>query len=156
MRPIWIWITHNATTDHVALVVSVLAFMVAFWAGYQAKRGATAAEKQAQIASEQLSQSLNASYSAQTTAKEAKAVAWHDVNTNLMERAARVVVGVEEIQIPPVLLGASFQGDDYPKTVSIDQPKSVNSRRDRHRELYYWVRGVILNEDTEYYAAYTA
>ena len=44
MKHLWTWLAHESTTDHLALVVSALAFVVAVWAGYQAKRSASAAE----------------------------------------------------------------------------------------------------------------
>jgi len=148
MKHIWTWLAHESTTNHVSLVVSVLAFAVAFWAGYQAKRSASATEKQARVASEQLRESISASYSAQKAAKEAKAVTWHDLNDRLMERAAKVVIGVEELKWPPILIKGFFDESEYPRSAEPNQPRILNSRSDRYSQLYYWVRGVILNENT--------
>jgi hypothetical protein len=148
MKHILTWLAHETTTDHVSLVVAALAFVVAFWAGYQAKRSASATEKQARVASEQLWQSTVASNQAEKAAKEAKAVTWHDISDRLMERTARVVIGVEELKRPPILAGDILDESEYPRSAEPDQPKVLNSRSDRYSQVYYWVRGVIINEDT--------
>ena len=150
MKHILTWIAHESTTDHVSLVISVLAFAVALWAGYQTKRSASATEKQARVALEQLQQSEMASYSAEKAAKEAKAVTWHDINDRIMERAARVVIGVEDIKRPPILLEEIPEDEMYPRAADPNQPKTLNvkSLRERYSHLFYWVRGVIINDDT--------
>jgi hypothetical protein len=154
MRHMWTWLAHESTTDHVSLVVSILAFAVAVLGWYQTKRSASAtikqaraAVKQAQVASDQLWQSIEASNQAEKAAKEAKVVTWHDINDRLMERAARVVVGVENIELPPILVESFLDEPEYPRCAEPDQPKILNYRHDRLQQLYYWVRGVIINED---------
>jgi len=150
VKHIGAWLAHWATTDHLSLAVSVLAFAVAFLTGYQAKRSASATEKQARVASDQLDESIRSSKSAEMAAREAKAVSWHDIVDRLMERAARVVIGVDKIKWPLILLEEMPGDDAYPRVAEPDQPKTVNSRsfKGRYSQLYYWVRGVILNEDS--------
>ena len=150
MKHMWIWITHQSTTDHVSLVVAILAFLVAAYAGYQSKRNAIATEKQAKVASEQLFQSEVATNQALKAAKETKAVTWHDISDRLMERTAKVVVGVEEVEWPPILAKEILYESEYPKSAPPDQPKTIidTYAEDRFSQLYYWVRGVIINEDS--------
>lgn len=150
MKHMWTWLCHESTTDHVSLVVSVLAFVVAFWAGYQAKRSASATEKQARVASEQLWQSKVASNQAEKAAKETKAVTWHDISDRFMERAARVVIGVEALNWPPIVAKDYYDESQYPRSGEPDQQRIFNPRSfsDRYSQLYFWVRGVIINEDS--------
>ena len=148
MKHIWIWIIHQSTAGHVSLVVAILAFLVAVYAGYQSKRNAIAAEKQAKVASGQLFQSELATSQALKAARETKAVTWHDISDRLMERTAKVVVGVEEVDWPPILAKEILDESEYPKSVPPDQPKIIINTyaEDRFSELYYWIRGVIINE----------
>jgi hypothetical protein len=134
----------------VSLVVAALAFLVAVYAGYQSKRSASATEKQASVASEQLEQGERASYQAVQAAKETKAVTWHDISDRLMERTVKVVIGVEEIQCPPILARNILDESEYPRSAQPDQPTTLNSKsfNDRYSLLYYWVRGIIVNEDS--------
>jgi outer membrane murein-binding lipoprotein Lpp len=122
------WISHNFTTDHVSLLVSALAFVVALWAGYQARRSALATEKQALVASDQLKESVKSSNSAQKAAKETKAVTWHDITDRLMERNAKVAIGIEKVNWPPILLEEIPEGNAYPRIAEPGQPKTVNAR----------------------------
>jgi hypothetical protein len=144
---IWTWLAHELTTSRTSLAVSILAFLVAVWSGYQAKRNASAVVTQARVAGAQLEQSLTASSEAKRAAEEARMISLHDVNAQTTERAARVVIGVEELKWPPILLKDPYGLTSYPRLAEPGQPKHVNYRRDRFDELYFWVRGVVLNGD---------
>jgi len=68
MKHDWMWILHKATTDHVSVVVAVLAFLAAIYANFQSRRSRIATEKQAiatneqaEVAARQLEDSRNAS-----------------------------------------------------------------------------------------------
>jgi hypothetical protein len=143
----------------VSLVVAVLAFLVAVYAGYQSKRSRIATEKQAvatnnqaELAARQLEESQAATYQALEAAKEAKVVTWHDISDRLMERTAKVVVGVERVEGRPIYFKENSDEDEpkYPISASPDQPKIITDTffEDRFSEIYYWVRGVIFNEDS--------
>lgn len=147
---IWTWLLHDSTADHVSLAVSTLALVGAFWAGYQAKRSASATEEQARAAEDQAHETLRAGNQAEKAAREAKAVTWHDISDRLMERTARVVIGIEGLNWPPIIVGDIPRDLEYPRSPEPDQPKVFKSRswNDRHSEVYCWVRGIIINEDT--------
>jgi hypothetical protein len=150
VKHIWPWLAHESTTDHVSLVVAALAFVVAVWAGYQSKRTRVATEKQARVAAEQLQESRNASDSADRAAKEVKALTWQDITGRRTGSAARVVIGLEEIKLPPIIVREILDEGDYPRVANPDQPKTFNSEsfEDRYSYIYYWARGVIINDDT--------
>jgi hypothetical protein len=142
----------------VSLVVAALAFLAAVYANYQSKRSRIATEKQAiatdnqaKLAARQLQESRDATYQALEAAKEAKAVTWHDISDRLMERTAKVVVGVEPVEWPPILAKEILIDEsDYPKSAPPNQPKILINTylEDHYSQIYYWIRGVIINEDT--------
>jgi hypothetical protein len=148
----WIRILHEATTDHVSLVIAVLAFLAAIYANRQSRRTRIAAENQAKAVNEQLQESRSASYQALEASKEAKAVTWHDISDRVMERTPKVVVGVEPVEGGPIYVKDDSDEDElkYPTSPPPDQPKIITNTffEDRFSEIYYWVRGVIINEDS--------
>jgi hypothetical protein len=145
---IWTWLAHESTVPHLSIAISILAFLVAAWSGYQAKRNASAVESQASTADRQLAQSLADSSEAKRTAEEARKISLHGVNAQTMERSARVCIGTEELKWPPILLKDPCESASYPRTAKPDQAKHISYRHHRFDELYFWVRGIILNVDT--------
>jgi hypothetical protein len=87
---------------------------------------------------------------AEAAAREAKAVTWHDISQRFMERTAKVVIGVEELGWPPIIAEDIPRNLEYPRSAEPDQPRVLNSSSfiGRHTEVYFWVRGIIINEDT--------
>lgn len=152
MKNEWIRILHQATTDHVSLVVAGLAFLAAIYANRQSRRTRIATENQAKAANKQLEESQFASNQALETSKEAKVLTWHDITDRVMERTPKVVVGVEQVESHPIYVKEQSYKDEpkYPTTASPDQPKIIIDKffEDRFSEIYYWVRGIVINEDS--------
>jgi hypothetical protein len=142
----WTRLAHEFTS-HASFAVSILALAVALWSGYQARRSAAATETQARVAREQLGESLAASREARTAAEDARKLALHDVNAHAMERSARVTIGVEDLKWPPILKEEPCDEADYPRDTRPDQPKGLTYRSSRFHELYFWVRGIVINGD---------
>lgn len=140
------WLRHESYLA--SFLISILALAVGVWSACQAKRSAVAAE-------DQTSEAARSAREAARSADAAELALLDSARSRIESRVPRFVIGVEDVHWPPMLRTfrhGVHKADDtlptaYPKTAPSDQQSRLTLPENRIDDLYFSVRGVVINDD---------
>jgi hypothetical protein len=146
----------HLSAEYISLAISLIALFAAGLQTRHAKRSARAAEAQALAAHEQVEaakQALATNLQEQRSTEAVELSALADAHAKIDAASPRLILGIEKLDWPPIVFPYVRRDDaylptpiDYPKSVTGEEAKEFDYFMNRWDELYFWVRGVIIND----------
>ncbi|MEU8382519.1 hypothetical protein [Streptosporangium sp. NPDC048865] len=158
---VWGWCVANTTIERLALIASALAILVSMRAARHSKRSANAAEiqagaalNQARITEKQLEatqEQLAELWISERAAHVSELAVLSEYQSRIEADSPRISVGLEETPGLPVyriFRHSERLSNPYLRYPTEDQPSILDELDNEYDDLYWIVRGVVLNEGT--------